>query len=133
LTDSDGELGAGLGVSVAINSDATVVAAGEYRDEEFVNQGGAINLFVRPGGGWTDMSETAKLTPATPIEGENLGRSVAIWGDTIIGGADGLDDFIPGAAYIFDGRPAVGQTVTKPNGLSLMTTQKVMPLARPSP
>ena len=107
LMDSDGQLGAGLGISVAINSSGTVVAAGEYRDDEFVNQGGAINVFVRLATGWADMTESAKLTPETPLEGENLGRSVAIRGERIIAGADGLDAFLPGAAYLFI-KPGLG-------------------------
>jgi hypothetical protein len=46
---------------VAIDGDTVVVGADEDDISANVDQGSAY-VFVRPGGGWANMTETAKLT-----------------------------------------------------------------------
>jgi FG-GAP repeat len=67
---------------------------------------GAAYVFVKPAGGWIDMTETAKLTASDGTVGSNLGWSVAInqAGNTIVAGAPAMSVFGgtgPGAAYLF--------------------------------
>jgi len=47
------------------------------------------------------IAETAKLTASDAVAADQFGRSVAIWGNTTIIGAAGVNSFA-GAAYIFD-------------------------------
>ncbi|MGH9224404.1 MAG: FG-GAP repeat protein, partial [Acidimicrobiales bacterium] len=104
-----GNAGRAFGTSVATAGDTIVVGAdfesvgGNYRQ-------GSAYVFVRPAGGWVDMTPTAKLTAADGGAEERSGISVAIEGGTIVVGAAfakgpvGVED---GAAYVF-ARPAGG-------------------------
>lgn len=69
LTPSDGETGAQFGFSVAISGETIAVGAP-------MQAGGAVYVFVEPSGGWTNMTQTAKLTN----QGNVFGYSVAING-----------------------------------------------------
>jgi hypothetical protein len=86
LTASDGAEDDYFGRSVAISGDTVVVGAD--RDDIGGNayQGSAY-VFVRPQGGWTDMTESAKLTASEGAAGDLFGQSVAIGGDTVVVGA----------------------------------------------
>jgi hypothetical protein len=79
LTASDSS--AQFGYSVAGNG-GTIVA-GSIGNANFA---GALYVFVRPPGGWANMTQTAELTVPTTQE-ILLGDSVAISGNTIIAGA----------------------------------------------
>lgn len=68
LTPSDGSNQ--FGASVAISGSTVVIGA----PRDTVN--GAVYVFVEPVAGWTDMTETAKLT--TSGVGQLVGQSVAI-------------------------------------------------------
>jgi hypothetical protein len=83
-----GTTAAGWSVSMSGNT----VILGDYRYQGT----GAAYVFEKPASGWTNMTETAILTPSDG--GGWLGFSVAISGDTVVAGAqfDG-----PGAAYVF--------------------------------
>jgi hypothetical protein len=48
---------------------------------------GAAYVFVEPSGGWTNMTETAKLTAKGAQNGYRVGSAVAIAGNTIVVGA----------------------------------------------
>ena len=72
-----------FGYQVATNGD-TVVAVGS----------GLVYVFVRPAGGWTNMTQTAELTAS---DGDL--NSVAISGDTIVAGSNGVNG--ASAAYVF--------------------------------
>src|SRR5262249_16948820 len=63
LTASDGVAGDSFGTAVAIHGDTIVVGAPDQGLHGPPGKNlGTIYVFVRPAGGWTDMTETAKLT-----------------------------------------------------------------------
>jgi len=95
LRASDGAAGHRFGSSVAISGDRVVVGA--YGDDSFK---GSAYVFEKPKGGWTDMSETSKLTADDGVADDLFGISVSIDGDTAVVGADG-DDGCKGSAYVF--------------------------------
>jgi uncharacterized protein (DUF2345 family) len=103
LTASDGAAGDQFGASVAISGDTVVVGA-YYDDIGGKDNQGSAYVFVRPGGGWVDMTETARLTASDGAAGDQFGASVAISGDTVVVGAP-YDDGYKGSAYVFV-RPA---------------------------
>lgn len=100
LSASDGSEGDQFGTSVAISGDTIVVGAPGVRGGQ-----GKAYVFVKPDGGWTDMTETAQLTASNGLPEDVFGISVGIDGDTIATGAQGADSQA-GAAYVF----------VKPNG-----------------
>jgi len=62
---------------------------------------GAAYIFVRPGSGWADETQTAKLTASDGAAGDQFGTSVAISGNTAVAGAPGATasgNFLQGAA-----------------------------------
>jgi hypothetical protein len=99
LTASDGMDNDQFGTSVAIDGNTAVVGAllgGQG--------GGAAYVFVRPPGGWANMTETAELTPSDPQDAGCFGCSVAISGNTIVVGASSATingSEAQGAAYVF--------------------------------
>jgi hypothetical protein len=95
LTASDGS--DEFGSSVAI-SEKTIVS-GSFLDNGAV---GAAYVFVEPGGGWVNATQTAKLTPSDN-EPDALGSSVAVSGNTVVAGAIGWpgNGSSEGAAYVF--------------------------------
>jgi hypothetical protein len=95
LTSSDGQQ---FGRSVAIDGDTIVIGA------PFTDGVPAVYVFVKPAGGWVDMTETAKLTASDTTQLSFLGGVVSISGDTIASGAIGK-----GSAYVFV-KPAGGWT-----------------------
>ena len=117
LTESNGQESDWLGWSVAISKDgstAAVAAVGWCRGHGLDGCGqGAIFVFVKPEGGWKDITETAMLTASDGQPGEYLGESVAINddGSAIVAGApewpaNGKGN---GAVYVFV-RPPSGWT-----------------------
>ncbi|GIW41370.1 MAG: hypothetical protein KatS3mg076_1947 [Candidatus Binatia bacterium] len=101
LTASDGAAGDFFGYSVALDGDTMVVGA-RFDDIGANTHQGSAYVFVKPGTGWVDMTETAKLTASDGAAGDEFGRSVAISGDTAVVGAPGK-----GSAYVFV-EPATG-------------------------
>lgn len=99
LTASDGMLGSQFGLAVAISGNTVAVGAPMQ-----AGGSGAVYIFVEPISGWTDMTETAKLTYA----GGNFGYSVAFGsaGRFLLTGA-----FFQNAVYAF-AKPAKGWTST---------------------
>ena len=106
LTASDGASGDNLGWSVIISGDYVIVGA--PGDD---SAAGSAYLFAKPEGGWTDMTETAKLTASDRTASDSFGRSVSISGDYAIVGAPGDDDkgSGSGSAYLF-AKPEGGWT-----------------------
>ena len=104
LTASDGAGADHFGLSVAIDGNTVVV--GSPWDN---TSAGSAYVFVKPGNGWTDANETAKLTALDGAAGDYFGQSVAIDGDTVVVGAYNDDDSGPdsGSAYLFT-KPATG-------------------------
>lgn len=97
LTASDGEGGDEFAYAVAISGNTIV--SGSFLDDGAV---GAAYVFVKPANGWTDATQTAKLTPSDG-KADALGLSVAISGNTVAAGAFGWpgDGTFQGAAYVF--------------------------------
>ncbi|HVI10308.1 MAG TPA: hypothetical protein VND65_18610 [Candidatus Binatia bacterium] len=89
--------------SVAIDGD-TVVVGVPY---EYFSSSGAVFVYVKPAGGWTDnLAPTAVLT-STEGEDSYFGQSVAISGNTIVVGDGGYSATLLGAAYVYV-KPAGG-------------------------
>jgi len=103
LTASDGAgddyLGCGIGIS------GNTVAAGA--PNHTVNGNGwqgAVYVFAKPAGGWTNMTQTAELTASDGGPTDQLGNGAAIYGDTVVGGAPQYEPFGytgNGRAYVF--------------------------------
>jgi hypothetical protein len=109
LTASDGATGDYLGGGVAVDGDTIVAGAADDDIGANTDQGSAY-VFVRPGGGWVNATQTAKLTASDGAAHDSLGAAVAFAGDRIAVGApfaevDGLQ--YTGAAYVFD-KPTTG-------------------------
>jgi hypothetical protein len=105
LTASDGQAKDWMGWTSSISGN-TVAVGVPNRDQ----YRGEIDVFVEPSGGWKDMTQTARLEAADAKLDDNLGDSVAISGDTVVGGAPltMIDkNAQEGAAYVFV-RPASG-------------------------
>lgn len=95
-----------FGYSIAVSGDTVVVGAFDANTEQF----GAVYVYVKPSGGWTNMTQVAKLTSSD--NGQGFGTSVAISGNTIAVGAANTSNFhsatsTPGAVYVFV-KPAAG-------------------------
>jgi hypothetical protein len=100
-TLSSSDSGEGFGTSVAISGDIIVVGAANTSN--FKAQAatpGAVYVFVKPAGGWKDMTETAKLTASDGLPGDAFGNSVSISGGTIAVGAFFVNNF-SGRVYVF--------------------------------
>ena len=103
LTASDGAADDKFGYSVAVDGDTVVVGA--YQDDyidpdddsNITTDSGAAYAFTKPGTGWADGTETAKLTASDRNTNHDFGSSVAIDGDTVVVGAESND-----TAYVFD-------------------------------
>lgn len=109
LTASDGVAGDGLGQAVAISGDTIVVAAQNLS---------TVYLYVKPAGGWTNMTQTAKLTASVPTS--RFGLGLAISGDTVVIGAYGTNE--EGTAYVYQ-KPGTGWVDMQQTG-ELLATNK---------
>ena len=103
LTASDAAALDRFGISVAVSGDTAVVGA-RLDDHDGGIDAGSAYVFVKPGSGWIDMTETAKLTASDAAADDEFGDSVALSGDTAVVGApeddhDGGAD--AGSAYVF--------------------------------
>jgi FG-GAP repeat len=84
-----------LGSSIAISGNTICVGAiGSDSDS------GAAYVYVEPGQGWVDMTQTAELTPSDGVVLEWFGISVAVFDSKIVAGATYAGS-APGAAYVF--------------------------------
>lgn len=98
LVGSDEKLGDQFGQSVAVDGDTVLVGA---MGHDALGMGsGAVYVFVRNGGVWT---EEAKLLAGDGEAGDQLGVSVALQGDTALLGANMEDEKAAdaGAGYVF--------------------------------
>jgi len=89
-----------FGSAVDLDGETLVVGSPNRGDEGE----GAVYVHGRDEGGPDAWGELAILTATGAGFGDELGRSVAIDGDTLVGGAPGRD-FLRGAAFVFQ-RPA---------------------------
>ena len=105
LTAYDRRGGDRFGRSVAIDGKTIVVGA----NGDDGNKGSAY-VFIKPDTGWANSpgTETAKLTASDRTDGDQFGVSVAMDGDTVVIGADALNETNrSGSAYVFT-KPAAG-------------------------
>jgi hypothetical protein len=102
LTASDAQGWDNFGYSAAIDGNWVVVGAN--LDDGVGGNSGSAYVFGMPTGGWTNMTETAKLTAADQEGNDEFGKSVAISGDVILVGAHYAADGSAtqtGLAYVF--------------------------------
>jgi hypothetical protein len=111
LSPPDALNGDQFGASVAVSGD-TVVVGSIYHDSVRPNAGAAY-VYVKPASGWLSTSAyTAKLTASDGKQGEQLGTSMALSGDTLLIGAPASPVEIGnGTAYVFV-KPASGWVST---------------------
>jgi hypothetical protein len=104
LTASDGVMKDRFGWSCAVSGDTVV--AGAYAKDYLI---GAVYVFEKPAGGWTDMTESAKLSVTDSAWGDSFGHTVAIHNDVVVVGAyyKTGPGYSSGAAYVFE-KPAGG-------------------------
>ncbi|MGC9194507.1 MAG: hypothetical protein ACP5IL_03525 [Syntrophobacteraceae bacterium] len=109
LTASDGQPYDGLGQSVAVSLGGINIAAGASNAIVGVQSGqGAVYLYKMPTSGWTNATQTAKLTASDGAGQNNFGSSVAISQNatTLITGSPGATigtNYSQGAVYAFQG------------------------------
>jgi hypothetical protein len=99
LTASDGQGQDLFGDSISISGNTVAIGA-----EQMARGSGKAYVFVMPAGGWTDMTQTAELTPSKPIIDSIFGNAVGIDGDTVIVG-----QAYKNHAYVFV-KPVAGWT-----------------------
>jgi hypothetical protein len=101
LTPSDGEADDYFGVSVDISGDYIIV--GSHYNEGREPGTGAAYIYEKPGTGWTDMTETQKLTAADGEYYDYYGISVSIDGNYAAVGAENDDESYSnsGSVYIY--------------------------------
>ena len=100
LIGSDVAAGDYEGASVSLDGDTAVVAA-PFAAPMGRTDAGAVYVFVRSGGTWTQQ---AKIVAADGRSGDNFGARVSLSGDTLVIGAPGSDPFgrsNAGAAYVY--------------------------------
>lgn len=119
LTPSDGVVGAVFGSSVACHGHTVVVGAPHQ-------YGGEAYVFVEPRDGWSDMTETARLTASDEGTDDDFGSSVAMEDKKIVVGApQASGQYVwQGKAYIFE-KSKSGWTTT-----SAFTAEFTAPDAR---
>jgi FG-GAP repeat len=103
---TDGTVGDKLGMSLALDGEATVFADAPCAPNGCnTNAGGAgvIDFYSKPGGGWASTSTpTGQLTDSAGHEPSDLGESIAADGTTVVAGAP-----LGGFVDVFD-EPAGG-------------------------
>jgi hypothetical protein len=87
---------------------------GAWLDDDGEANSGSAYVFTKPSGGWTDMTETAKLTASDAKKGDRFGIVVATSNANIMIGATGtnVDGMLSGSVYVFnDGTSSSVETV----------------------
>jgi PKD repeat protein len=104
LTASDGAASDQYGASVSISCD-TIVIGSRNDDIGSNNDQGSAYVYERNHGGADQWGEVKKLTASDGEDGDGLGYSVSLSGDTVVVGAFGDDigsNNWQGSAYIFE-------------------------------
>jgi len=103
---SDASASDNFGSSVSISGDNIVVGA--KVEDNVVSNSGSAYVYTKPVTGWTNMTQTAKITPSDPHYDGCFGNSVSMAGDNIVVGAFKVNIMTScGAAYIFS-KPLTG-------------------------
>jgi len=102
LYASDAAAGDNFGVSVGLNSDATIALIGAHTDNDTATGSGSVYYFTRSGTTWTQVS---KLHASDAAAGDNFGHGLAInsTGEHALIGALADDDTVAdsGSVYYF--------------------------------
>jgi hypothetical protein len=105
LTASDGAACDYFGAAVSVDSTTNTVVVGAFdADINSVLAQGAAYVFVEPTGGWTNSTETAKLTASDGAMDYFFGYSVGVSGSTVVVGephGEVNGNYDQGAAYVF--------------------------------
>jgi FG-GAP repeat len=103
----------GFGIAAAIQGN-TIVVGGDSNN----NGQAEVVVFLKPAGGWRTETDAAKLTASNVPAGDSpgLGTSVAIDGNTIIGGTEDFN--YPGSVYVFTKPPGGWRSETQAAKLS---------------
>ena len=99
LVASDGAAADQFGSSVSIDGDTVVVGASGDN-----GGAGSAYVFVKPGGGWTSVPESAQLAASDGAQSDTFGESVSVSGSFAVVGASGDDigsNMNQGSAYVF--------------------------------
>ena len=110
LTASDCAANDYFGISISVDG-GTVVVGAHLDDDNRVDSGSAY-VFTEPNSGWTDVTETAKLTASDWVADDVFGYLVAVDGDTAVAGAEG-DDGDKGSVYVFTRQSGARSRVAK--------------------
>jgi uncharacterized repeat protein (TIGR01451 family) len=94
-----GQQSAWFGFAVAVSGDTLVVGAPREDPDQSLDAG-AVHVFIRSGSTWTLQQS---LVAADNAQSDEFGTAVAIDGDTVVVGAQGVDTpaTSAGAAYVF--------------------------------
>jgi len=115
LTASDAAASDVFGFSVSVSGDTAVIGA-NYDDHAGGGNAGSAYVFVKPSGGWQNMTQTAKLTASDAVADDYFGYSVSVSGDTAVIGAYSdthAGGGQAGSAYVFVGAGGVWSQQTK--------------------
>ncbi|MCF6365306.1 MAG: T9SS type A sorting domain-containing protein [Bacteroidales bacterium] len=101
FTPSDINAADYFGYSVGVSGDYVLVSS--FEDDDNGSASGSVYLFVKPTSGWSDMSETLKLTASDGAASDYFGKSVSIFGDNAIISSYNDDDLgsNSGSVYLF--------------------------------
>jgi hypothetical protein len=107
LLPSDGSSYDYFGHSVSIWQDNIVVGAntqGVFGEEK-----GKAYIFTKPESGWTNMTETAMISPSDPVVDGDFGWSVSMYNDVVAIGSPGSSKsgIKHGAIYVYS-KPTLG-------------------------
>lgn len=91
---------------MAVHGDTIVTGA--FRDDDGGDSSGSVYVFAKPSAGWTDATQTAKLTAGDAAAGDGLGYGVGVHGGTVVASALFDDNGVSGtgSVYVFTEPPA---------------------------
>jgi hypothetical protein len=106
LTASDKLTSDKLGYSLAMSSDGSTIVSGAYGADPGSVDAGVAYVFTKPGGGWVNGTETAKLSASDKASADQFGFNVAVSGDGLTIAIDANNAAISsiikaGAVYVF--------------------------------
>ena len=108
LTADDGAGADFFGCSVSISGDYAVIGA--YQNFGNIYNSGSAYVFKKPGSGWENMTESAKLTASDGESSDSFGQAVSVLDDWAIIGAGYNND---GSAYVFQNNGGTWEQVDK--------------------
>ena len=129
LSASDGAARDELGYSVAVSGN-TVVAGARFHRVGANEKQGAVYVFTMPASGWANETESAELAASDGAEGDELGYSVAVSGNTIAAGAPkhmvGANEE-QGATYAYTNPPSTLASGGGSSSIRTLPVSRVLP------